>query len=200
MRGSVSSPVSPGMYIPPWVRECWPALEHPGWYKSGPIGIPWKGWPPLQTTGSSNKRQPGPRFPRLESYIALSFPSQSALQEHMAMAVARYVIAWTTPPVTTSRGPVTAAQDGKGHDVIKVRILGSNNYCLGLYDHHLPPNINYFHLCYLIYSSSLCKVQLVIYLVVRCMSYCCCPAATQSIRSDNIWHMYISTKPSPQWR
>lgn len=47
---------------------------------------------------------------------------------------------------------------------------------LVLFDHHLPPKIKYLHLCYLTYSSSLCKVQLVIYLVVSWMSQCCCLA------------------------
>lgn len=48
--------------------------------------------------------------------------SQNAPREHTAMAVARFVTVWTTPPVTTSLAPATAAQDGKEHAVIKVKL------------------------------------------------------------------------------
>ena len=106
--------------VPAWLRECQPAV--------GPLGgsgLPGQGSPARADLQAHQIIQwgPYPRLPRLESYNGLSSPSQSALQERMAMAVARYVTVWTTLPVTTSPGPVTAAQDGRGRDVIKVRML-----------------------------------------------------------------------------
>lgn len=71
----------------------------------------------------------------------------------MAMAVARYVIVWTTPPATTSPGPVTAAPDGREQDVIKVNIVANVCSTVVLCEHHVPGNVKYFHLCYPAESS-----------------------------------------------
>lgn len=95
-------------------------------YKSSWTGIPGESRL-LDTQGHTVRGSRTPASQGWRAVLDFSFPSQSALQARMAMAAARYVTVWTTPPATTSLGPVTAAQGGRGHGVIKVRMLAHNN-------------------------------------------------------------------------
>lgn len=132
--------VSPGLWVTPWKLASSQAL----WVVQVSLNRdPWAEWPP-NTQGHTVRDSLAPGS---QGWTGLSLPSQSVLQGPMATAVARYVTASTTPPATTSPGPVTAAQDGRGHGVIKVRI--KNNHHLVLCDRH-PPDMKCFRLCSLI--------------------------------------------------
>lgn len=163
MRVSVLSPVSH------WACEShrdsgnagqlWDTLSGTSLPKQDPLDGPAS----RHTRLYSEKKKPCLRFPNLESYWTfISFTECPAgTYGYGCRQICDCLNNSTCDHIT---GTCYCSPGWKGARCDQGKNI--NKY-LVLFDCHLPPNIKYLCLCYLTYSSPLCKVQLVIYLVVR---------------------------------
>lgn len=120
---------------------------------------PWKDWPP-DTQDHTVKNQPCLGFLKLESYWTfISFSECPAgTYGYGCRQICDCLNNSTCDHIT---GTCYCSPGWKGARCDQGK---NTSQYLVLFDHHLPLNIKYFHLCYLTYPSSLCKVQLLIYL------------------------------------